>query len=143
MVGTFSVIRTLLLHLKDGARIVNTASMWSKTAIAEFSAYCASKHTVIGLTRSLAQELSPRRISVNAVCPRWVRTHASMRSLAEMSKREGRSEEDLLTEITGAQALPGLMEPEDMTDMYLFLVSSAARNITGQSFSVDRGEFMS
>jgi 3-hydroxybutyrate dehydrogenase len=143
VVGTFSVIRTLLPHLKDGARIVNTASMWGKTAVAEFSAYCASKHAVIGLTRSLAQELSPRRISVNAVCPGWVRTRASMRSLAEMSRREGRPEEDLLAEITGAQALPGLMEPEDMTDMYLFLASSAARNITGQSFSVDRGEFMS
>lgn len=142
VIGTFSVIRKLLPQLKDGARIVNTASMWGKTAVAEFSAYCASKHAVIGLTRSLAQELSPRRISVNAVCPGWVRTQASMRSLADMSAREGRPEEELLAEITGAQALPGLMEPGDMADMYLFLASPAARNITGQSFTVDRGELM-
>ncbi len=142
VVGTFSVIRTLLPQLKDGARIVNTASMWGKTAVAEFSAYCASKHAVIGLTRSLAQELSPRNISVNAVCPGWVRTQASMRSLSEMSRRSGRSEEDLLAEITGAQALSGLMEPEDMAGMYLFLASDAARNITGQSYTVDRGELM-
>lgn len=142
VIGTFSVIRTLLPKLKDGARIVNTASMWGKTAVAEFSAYCASKHAVIGLTRSLAQELSPRRISVNAVCPGWVRTQASLRSLAEMSGRSGRSEDDLLAEITGAQALPGLMDPDDMAEMYLFLASPAARNITGQSFTVDRGELM-
>ena len=142
VVGTFSVIRTLLPQLKDGARIVNTASMWGKSAVAEFSAYCASKHAVIGLTRSLAQELSPRNISVNAVCPGWVRTQASMRSLSEMSRRSGRSEEDLLAEITGAQALSGLMEPEDMAGMYLFLASDAARNITGQSYTVDRGELM-
>ncbi len=142
VIGTFSVIRTLLPNLKDGARIINTASMWGKTAVAEFSAYCASKHAVIGLTRSLAQELSPRRISVNAVCPGWVRTDASMRSLAEMSRRSGRSEEDLLAEITGAQALDGLMKPEDMAEMYLFLASPAARNITGQSYTVDRGELM-
>jgi len=142
VIGTFSVIRTLLPQLNDGARIVNTASMWGKTAVAEFSAYCASKHAVIGLTRSLAQELSPRSISVNAVCPGWVRTQASMRSLADMSKRSGRSEDDLLSEITGAQALPGLMEPADMAEMYLFLASPAARNITGQSFTVDRGELM-
>lgn len=142
VIGTFSVIRTLLPQLRDGARIVNTASMWGKTAVAEFSAYCASKHAVIGLTRSLARELAPRRISVNAVCPGWVRTQASMRSLAEMSRRSGRSEADLLAEITGAQALSGLMEPEDMADMYLFLASDAARNITGQSFTVDRGELM-
>lgn len=142
VIGTFSVIRALLPKLKDGARIVNTASMWGKTAVAEFSAYCASKHAVIGLTRSLAQELSPRGISVNAVCPGWVRTEASMRSLAAMSDRSGQSEDALLAEITGAQALPGLMEPQDMAAMYLFLASGAARNITGQSFTVDRGELM-
>lgn len=142
VIGTFSVIRALLPKLKDGARIVNTASMWGKTAVAEFSAYCASKHAVIGLTRSLAQELSPRGISVNAVCPGWVRTQASMRSLRAMSERSGRAEDDLLAEITGAQALPGLMEPADMAAMYLFLASEAARNITGQSFTVDRGELM-
>lgn len=142
VIGTFSVTRALLPKLGDGGRIVNTASMWGKTAVAEFSAYCASKHAVIGLTRSLAQELATRRISVNAVCPGWVRTEASMRSLAAMSEQSGRAKEDLLAEIVGAQALPGLMEPPDMADMYLFLASDAARNITGQSFTVDRGELM-
>jgi 3-hydroxybutyrate dehydrogenase len=128
--------------MPDGGRIINTASMWGKTAVAEFSAYCASKHAIIGLTRSLAQELAPRHISVNAVCPGWVRTAASMRSLAHMAARAGRSESDLLAEIVGAQALDGLMEPSDMADMYLFLGSDAARNITGQSYTVDRGELM-
>lgn len=142
VIGTFSVIRALLPQLRDGGRIVNTASMWGKTAVAEFSAYCASKHAVIGLTRSLAQELAPRRISVNAVCPGWVRTQASLRSLTAMSQSSGRSEADLLDEITGAQALPGLMEPSDMAAMYLFLASPAAVNITGQSMTVDRGELM-
>ncbi|MEM6577370.1 MAG: SDR family oxidoreductase [Pseudomonadota bacterium] len=142
VIGTFTVIRAVLPKLRDGARIVNTASMWGKTAVAEFSAYCASKHAVIGLTRSLAQELAPRRISVNAVCPGWVRTEASMRSLRAMSDRTGRTEPDLLSEIVGAQALPDLMEPEDMAEIYLFLASKAARNITGQSYTVDRGELM-
>jgi len=142
VIGTFSVTRALLPKLKPGARIVNTASMWGKTAVAEFSAYCASKHAVIGLTRSLAQELAPRGISVNAVCPGWVRTDASMRSLAAMSEQSGRPEAELLDEIVGAQALPGLMEPPDMSEMYMFLASTAARNITGQSFTVDRGELM-
>lgn len=142
VVGTFSVTRALLPKLVDGGRIVSTSSMWGKTAVAEFSAYCASKHAVIGLTRSLAQELAPRRISVNAVCPGWVRTVASMRSLSAMAAREKRSENELLDEIVGAQALPGLMDPSDMAAMYLFLAGPAADNITGQSFTVDRGELM-
>ncbi|MEM9147379.1 MAG: SDR family oxidoreductase [Pseudomonadota bacterium] len=142
VIGTFSVTRALLPKLSDGGRIVNTASMWGKTAVAEFSAYCASKHAVIGLTRALAQELAPRGIAVNAVCPGWVRTEASMRSLGAMSARTGRAEADLLAEITGAQAFPGLMEPADMAAMYLFLGSDAAANITGQAFTVDRGELM-
>lgn len=142
VVGTFSVTRALLPHIPDGGRIVNTSSMWGKTAVAEFSAYCASKHAVIGMTRSLAQELAPRRIAVNAVCPGWVRTVASMRSLTFMATREKRTEADMLEEIVDAQALPGLMEPHDMAAMYLFLAGPAADNITGQSFTVDRGELM-
>ncbi len=142
VIGTFSITRRLLDKIPDGGRIVNTASMWGKTAVAEFSAYCASKHAVIGLTRSLAQELAPRRISVNAVCPGWVRTLASMRSLSFMAAQQKRPEADLLAEIMAAQALEGLMEPQDMVDMYLFLAGPAADNITGQSFTVDRGELM-
>ena len=142
VIGTFSVTRTLLGRIPDGGRIINTASMWGKTAVAEFSAYCASKHAVIGLTRSLAQELAPRNISVNAVCPGWVRTEASMRSLSQMASRLNRSESDLLDEIVGAQALEGLMEPSDMVDIYLFLAGPAAANITGQAFTIDRGELM-
>ena len=142
VIGTFSVTRRLLDKIPDGGRIVNTASMWGKTAVAEFSAYCASKHAVIGLTRSLSKELASRRISVNAVCPGWVRTMASMRSLSFMAAQQQRPESDMLDEIVGAQALDGLMEPHDMVDMYLFLAGPAADNITGQSFTVDRGELM-
>lgn len=142
VIGTFTVTRKLLSKIPDGGRIINTASMWGKTAVAEFSAYCASKHAIIGLTRSLSRELAPRRISVNSVCPGWVRTMASMRSLSFMAARQKRTQADLLEEIVSAQALDGLMEPRDMVAMYLFLAGPAADNITGQSFTVDRGELM-
>ncbi|BDA84880.1 3-hydroxybutyrate dehydrogenase [Aureimonas sp. SA4125] len=138
--GTFLVTRAAVPHLSAGSAVVNTASVWGRTAEPLFGAYVASKHAVIGLTKTFARELGPRGIRVNAVCPGWVRTEASMRSLGRMAARSGRSEESLLAEIIGAQALPGLMEPADMIGPYLFLASDLAANITGQSLSADRGE---
>lgn len=142
VMGTYYVTREALPKMRRGGRIIITSSVWGKTAVPEFSAYCTSKHANIGFMRSLAQELAPRGISVNAVCPGWVRTEASMRSLSGMAKRENRSEDELLAEIVGEQAFGGLMEPEDMAPVYLFLASDAAENITGQAYTVDRGDIM-
>jgi len=142
VMGTYYVTREALPKMHDGGRIILTSSMWGKSAVAEFSAYCTSKHANIGFMRSLAHELAPRGISVNAICPGWVRTVASMRSLTTMAQRGNRSEEDVLAEIVDSQAIGGLMEPEDMAATYLFLASDAANNITGQAWTVDRGELM-
>jgi 3-hydroxybutyrate dehydrogenase len=142
VVGTFNVTRAVLKQMPDGGNIVNTSSIWGKSAEAGFAAYCASKHAIIGLTKTLAKELGPRKIRVNAVCPGWVRTEASMRSLRLMAERTGSGEQVLLDSITGAQALPGLMNPEDVVSAYLYLASAAAVNITGQALNVDRGEVM-
>jgi 3-hydroxybutyrate dehydrogenase len=141
VIGTWNVTRAALPALADGGRIINTASVWGKSAVAAFAAYVASKHAVIGLTRTFAKELGPRRITVNAVCPGWVETAAALRSLAVMAERSGRSEAALQGEITAAQCLPGLMQPADITGLYLFLASDLAANITGQALGIDRGEF--
>jgi 3-hydroxybutyrate dehydrogenase len=143
VVGSFMVTREAARRMGPGGRVIFTASVWGKSAVAEFSAYCASKHAVIGLTRSLAHELAPKGITVNAVCPGWVRTEASLRSLEVMSERSGRSEQSMLDDILAGQALGGLMEPEDVAPVFLFLASDAAASVTGQSYGVDRGEVMS
>lgn len=141
--GTFAATQACLpLFSELGGAIVNTASIWGKTAEPGFSAYVASKHACVGLTRTLAKELAPRGIRVNAVCPGWVRTEASMRSLARMSAETGRGQDDLMAEIIARQAMPGLMEPQDIAEPYLFLSSQASRNMTGQALLVDRGEVM-
>ncbi len=74
------------------------------------------------------------------MCPGWVKTDAAMLSLQRMSEHLGRPEAELLADITGAQILPGLMEPDDVAGPYLFLASDLAANITGQSLGIDRGE---
>ena len=142
ILGTYYVTREAVSRMVSGSRIVITASVWGKTGMAGFTAYCASKHANIGFMRALADELGPRGITVNAVCPGWVRTDAAMRSLSIMASNESRSEEDCLNDILSAQAIEGLMEPDDVASTYLFLASDQACNITGQALSVDRGELL-
>jgi NAD(P)-dependent dehydrogenase (short-subunit alcohol dehydrogenase family) len=142
LVGTYYVTRQALAAMVPGSSIVITASIWSKTAAADFAAYVTSKHGNLGFMRVLAKELGPRGIRVNAVCPGWVRTRAALRSLAEVAARADLTEEEMLDEILAGQALPGLMEPADVASLYLFLASDLARNITGQAVNVDRGEVM-
>jgi 3-hydroxybutyrate dehydrogenase len=140
IIGTALVTARALPRMQAGASIISTASIWGRVAEAQFGAYVASKHAIIGLTKTWAKELGSRGIRVNAVCPGWVRTEASMRSLGRMAEQGDVSEAALLEDIVGAQALPGLMEPADMAGTYLFLASDLAANITGQSLGVDRGE---
>src|SRR5262245_32544543 len=140
--GSFWVTHAVLPHMNRGGRIIFTASIWGKSVEAEFAAYCASKHAIIGLMQVLANERGPDGINVNAVCPGWVRTEASMRSLRIMAERSKRPEPELLDEIVGGQAIGGLMEPKDIVGPYLFLASDAAANITGQALNIDRGEVM-
>lgn len=140
--GTQNVTDTLVKRINDGGRIIITASIWAKTAVGGFSAYVASKHANVGLMRTWAQELGPRGIRVNAVCPGWVKTGPAMNSLRELAETSGQSEEELLQEIVSAQAIGGLMEPADMAATYMFLASDGGANITGQAINVDRGEVM-
>ena len=139
--GMAIVTSQALPQLRPGARIINTASVWGRIAEPLFGAYVASKHAVIGLTKTWARELGPNNVRVNAVCPGWVETTAAMRSADALSMRSARRQDDVLNEIVGAQSLPGqLMQPEDVVGPYLFLASNLSANITGQTLGVDRGE---
>ncbi|RKF16398.1 SDR family oxidoreductase [Roseovarius spongiae] len=142
VMGTYLMTRRALPKMQSGGRIILTASIWGRTAVAEFSAYCASKHANIGFMRSIAHELGPRGINVNAVCPGWVKTEAAVLTLERMAQSTGRAEEDLMQEVIGGQVLSGLLEPDDMAAIYLFLASDGARDITGQAYHLDRGEVM-
>jgi NAD(P)-dependent dehydrogenase (short-subunit alcohol dehydrogenase family) len=142
-VTTMTRLTRALLPLMDrGASIINQSSIWGRTGVADFSAYVASKHAVMGLTRALAWELGPRGIRVNAVCPGWIRTDAAMASLRSMAETQGRSEVEVERDILSGQALSGMLEPADIADVYLFLASEGARCMTGQSLVASNGEVM-
>ena len=141
VVGTSIVTARAQASMPQGAAIINTASIWGRVAEPLFGAYVASKHAIIGLTKTWARELGPRDIRVNAVCPGWVRTEAAVRSARSLAARSGQPELGIIEAVEAGQALPGgLMEPEDVTGPYLFLASDLARNVTGQTLGVDRGD---
>lgn len=142
VVSMVRLTRALLPLLPEGASVINQSSIWGLSAVGGFSAYVASKHAVIGFTRSLAWELGERRIRVNAVCPGWVGTDAAMTSLRSLAAASGRSEQEELKQILSAQAVPELLTPADLAGTFLFLASPLSAAITGQVLVVSHGEVM-
>lgn len=141
IVGTTIVTQAALPKLRPGSRIINTSSIWGRVGEPMFGAYVCSKHAILGLTKTWAKELGARGIRVNAVCPGWVRTEASLRSASVIAARTGRSEVAVVEAVEAAQALDGgLMLPQDIVGAYLYLASDWAANVTGQSIGIDRGE---
>jgi NAD(P)-dependent dehydrogenase (short-subunit alcohol dehydrogenase family) len=94
----------------------------------------ASKHGVIGLMRTLANELGPDGITVNAICPGWVRTPMLGASLEDA----GADPADL-SAFTGMSTIERLVESEEVTDAVVFLTSPGARMITGTALPIDGG----
>ncbi|MDO8527446.1 MAG: SDR family oxidoreductase [Deltaproteobacteria bacterium] len=125
---------------KEGV-IVNVSSLAGKRGSANNSAYCAAKFAVNGITQSLAKELGPRGIRVNAVCPVYVETPYILNSLEEKSSPAGgKSVREYLDLFAKTQtALHRLPTEEEVAEVVFFLASSQASAITGQCINVDCG----
>ena len=126
----FLTCREASPHLAKGASIVNFSSITFYTAPVNMSAYVATKAAAIGLTRSLARELGPRRIRVNTISPGWIMTKRQLSDhVTPAVKRQ----------IRAAQCIPDLNQPDEVAAVALFLASDASRAVTGQEILVDRG----
>ena len=126
----FLTCREASPHLAKGASIINFSSITIHTAPVQMSSYVATKAAAIGLTRSLARELGPRRIRVNSIAPGWIMTERQLKEhVTPAVKRQIRAE----------QCIPDLIQTEEVADVALFLASDASRAMTGQQFVVDRG----
>ncbi|MEP9390479.1 SDR family oxidoreductase [Mesorhizobium sp. KR9-304] len=141
LLGAYYVTNELAGRLRDGGRVIYTASTYSKYAIARMAAYASSKHALVGMLRSFSHEFGGRRITVNAVCPGWVNTEFSNRSVRQIALDTGRSVEDVGNEVLRLQAMTGHLEPREVVGGFLFLASDLAKDITGQTIHVDRGEY--
>jgi len=126
--------------LQPGSSLINVSSLAARRGTPNNSAYVASKFGVAGLTQSLAKELGPKGIRVNAVCPVLVRTEGLMEALSdESSPAAGKPNVFLSNFATTQTALGSLPSASQVADLCFFLSSSQATAITGQSINVDCG----
>ncbi|MEI6465169.1 MAG: SDR family oxidoreductase [Verrucomicrobiota bacterium] len=132
-------------HSPRGGRIINIASTAGKNGSARYAAYCASKFAVVGFTQSLAQELAPHGINVNAICPSLVVTEriddiATALAPSNISTEEQRAA--LMTRAAALSPLGRMAEISDVAALAAFLASAESDYLTGLAISVAGGSQM-
>jgi 3-oxoacyl-[acyl-carrier protein] reductase len=132
--GNFLCCRAFVPAMREqkSGRIISIASGIGHYGMKQFSHYAASKAAIIGFVKSLARELGPDGITVNAICPGSANT---------AMPRGHRSEEEVMQRLHSTP-LPHVLEPEDIAGPVLFLASDAAAYITGQSYNINCGTYM-
>lgn len=124
----------------NGGKIVNLSSMSGKRALPNRSPYCASKMGVIGMTRTVADELGKYNITVNAVCPGAVSGNRLDLVFENLARVENRSVEEVRNDFFAPSPLKRAVPPEDIAEMVLFLSDEEKSNsITAQDFNVNCG----
>ena len=123
-------------------RIINVASIAGKTGAPYIAAYAASKHGVLGLTRSLALEVATKGITVNAICPGFVETKMTERAVENITQKTGRPTEEARSIIEHMSPQNRLVTPEEVAALALLLASEEGRGITGQAINIDGGSVL-
>ncbi|MFN8609478.1 MAG: SDR family NAD(P)-dependent oxidoreductase [Vulcanimicrobiota bacterium] len=126
--------------LKSGwGRVINVASVAGLSAQKYLTAYAATKHAVIGLTRALADEVASKGVTVNAVCPGFVDTPMVQQSVENIIKTTGRSRQEAMASMTGTNPQGRLIESDEVAYAVAFLAHERARGINGTCLVIDGG----
>jgi NAD(P)-dependent dehydrogenase (short-subunit alcohol dehydrogenase family) len=142
--GTFHCAQAALPDMLAAGwgRIVNIASTAGLTGYGYISAYCASKHGVVGLTRALALEVATKGITVNAVCPGYTDTDMVKDTVANIVAKTGRTPDQALAEMTSRNPQKRLIKPEEVANAVAWLCLPGTEAITGQAIAISGGEVM-
>jgi NAD(P)-dependent dehydrogenase (short-subunit alcohol dehydrogenase family) len=142
LTGVWRVLRAANPFLAKGGRVVNLSSVTGRFGVAGMAAYATTKHGIIGLTRTLALELAPRKITVNAICPGWVDTDMGRSGIARMGKGLGKSSDEAFAFAAKMAPLGEVLAPDEIGGLVVYLASDDARNVTGQAIVIDGGQVM-
>jgi NAD(P)-dependent dehydrogenase (short-subunit alcohol dehydrogenase family) len=142
--GTFYCMRAALPAMveRGWGRIINVASIAGKTGAPYIAAYSASKHGVLGLTRSVALEVATKGVTVNAICPGYVDTDMTTRAVENIEAKTGRSAAESMEAIKRMSPQNRLVTSEEVAALALLLASEDGRGITGQAINVDGGSLL-
>jgi 3-hydroxybutyrate dehydrogenase len=120
--------------------VINIASVHAMVASPFKAGYISAKHGVIGLTKTAALEGGEFGITVNAICPAYVRTPLVENQIADQARTRGIPEDQVVTDVMLKNAaIKKLIEPEEVADLVAFLASDQASSITGSSLTIDSG----
>ncbi len=144
LTGTFHCIRAALpgmLQEKWG-RVINVASTAGLIGYGYVSAYCAAKHGVIGLTRSLALETAQKGVTVNAVCPGYTETDIVRGAVSNIVEKTGMTPDAARAKLAERNPQGRLVQPEEVAETVAWLALPASASVNGQAIAVDGGEVM-
>ena len=143
--GTFYCTRAALPGMIDRGwgRIINIASIAGKTGAPYIAAYTASKHGVVGLTRSVAMEVASRGITVNAICPGYVETDMATNAIENIMAKTAKTTEEARDVLNRMSPQNRLITPEEVAALALLLASEEGRGINGQAINIDGGTILS
>jgi 3-hydroxybutyrate dehydrogenase len=128
------------MQARGWGRIVNIGSVHSVRASPFKVGYVSAKHGLLGLTRTLALEGGPHGITVNTICPAYVRTPLVEKQITDQARTRGITPEEVVEKVMLAPAaIKRLIEPSEVADLVAYLCSESARSITGADLAVDLG----